>query len=486
MKLRVLLCIMLLVRPAVANAQDTTRRASASISGVVHDSIAQRPLAGALVQLVVVDGVTDFARTAVSDSVGRFTLGELPAGRYTLGFFHPLLDSLGVDAPLREVNVDGYRSVRADLAIPSPARLRAVICGPGSTRDSGAVLIGVVRDAHKDAPAAGVTVTGEWLELTFGRDGFVRRVPRLVATTGENGWFAMCNVPSGGTIALVASRGPDSTDLIEVQIPTLGFLRREMYLGSTRTVVITDTTKRSDTVALRSRRVHTGDGRLSGTAVSAEGSKPLPGAQVSITNGPQTRANERGEWTLADAPSGTRMLEVRAVGYYPERRPVNVIVGAAPIKVALSTLKAVLDTVRITASRLTNFQLSGFAERRRSSGAGRYLAAEDVMRHAPVVASDIFRVVPGIRIDRRSDGPSQIVMRGTFEEQCTPAVYLDGHYMREFTADDIDGLIIPDEIAGVEIYSVGTAPPQFQPGLSGCGSLVIWTQPRTASPKRDR
>lgn len=51
-------------------------------------------------------------------------------------------------------------------------------------------------------------VTGEWLEISFRADGLVRRIPRLVSTTGENGWFAMCNVPSGcGSILIWTKLG---------------------------------------------------------------------------------------------------------------------------------------------------------------------------------------------------------------------------------------------------------------------------------------
>ncbi|MEO7822498.1 MAG: carboxypeptidase-like regulatory domain-containing protein, partial [Gemmatimonadaceae bacterium] len=70
----------------------------ATISGVVHDSIARQPLGGATIQLVT-DSLPRFIRAAVSDSLGRFALGDVPPGRYKLGFLHPLLDSLGVDAP---------------------------------------------------------------------------------------------------------------------------------------------------------------------------------------------------------------------------------------------------------------------------------------------------------------------------------------------------------------------------------------------------
>jgi hypothetical protein len=469
--------VVLLARLASAQATDTTHRvAGATVSGVVRDSIARMPLGGAMVQLVAADSPARLGRTAVSDSLGRFTLSDVPDGRYMLGFLHPMLDSLGVEAPLREVYVDGHRPVIADLAIPSAARLRAAICGARPASDSGGVLLGVVRDALDGAPVAGARVSGDWLEFSLRRGGLQRRLARLVATTGENGWFALCNVPSAGTVALLASRGADSTDLIEVQVPAEGFLRRELYLGHAETTVIAgDTTPRADTTAPRRRRIHTGDGRLSGTVIAAAGGMPLAGAQISIIDGPQARANEFGEWTLVDAPVGTRMLEVRALGYYPDHRRVDVVAGAAPVRVALSTLQAVLDTVKILATRLHNNRDSNGFNYRRRSLAGNYVTPEDVARRQPRVTSDLFSSLPSVRLDYERGLGRNLSMRGAFG-RCIPAIYIDDHYMRYLSADDIDDWVRPDEIAGIEIYTDGTVPPQFQPGLSGCGSVVIWTK----------
>ncbi|MFN2637567.1 MAG: carboxypeptidase regulatory-like domain-containing protein [Gemmatimonadaceae bacterium] len=477
MPLRLLLLVTLLARPLLVLAQDTTHRESgAVVTGIVHDSIARAPLAGAMVQVVVADNLATLVRTAVSDSLGRFNLGRVPKGHYMVGFFHPMLDSLGVDAPLRDMYVDDEQPVRADLAIPSPARLRAAICGAGSGRDSSAVLVGVVRDARNQQPVAGVTVTGEWLELSLSPNGLVRRLPHLVATTAANGWFAMCNVPTAGTVALLASRGADSTDMIEVLVPPEGFARRELYLGPTQTVLIAgDSIRRTDTIARAPRRLHRGDAHLSGTVVAAVGGQPVSAAHVGIIDGPQTVANERGEWTLSEAPIGTRMLEVRAVGYYPDRRPVHVVADAPAVHVALSTLKAVLDTVRVSARRL-NRDRTGFLERRHS-GIGHYITVEDIELRAPLVTSDLFRNRPGVKLEYDDTGvEKQILVRGGAGEWCAPSIYLDGHLIPGLTADDIDVWVHPKEVAGIEIYPGLGAPTQFQEDMSGCGSILIWTK----------
>jgi len=493
----------LLACPAAAQRTDASMRTSdstahtsgATVSGMVRDSIARKPLTGATVQLVPADVAAHAdahaARTVMSDSLGRYVIDDVPDGTYTIGFFHPLLDSLGVDPLLRRVRVSSHRPVRADLGTPSPARLRAAICGPRTASDSstmGALLMGVVRESADRSPAAGVAVTGEWFEMTFLPKGIDMGRPRFVVTTGQNGWFAMCNVPSGGTMMLRAARGADTTDFIEVDVPATGFLRRELYIGPSRTEVRVDATGRTnsprrdsagvdslrpDSLALAPRHVHLGDGRLRGTVTTVEGSRPLVGALVRIMDGPQARTNDRGEWTLVDAPAGTRMLEVRAIGYFPVHRGVDVITDAPPVRVSLSTFKAMLDTVKITVLRIRDRSGGGFDRRRRSTG-GKFLTEEQIARLGDVWTSDLLRMTPGVRIV--GDGfDRNILVRGAFG-YCKPAVFIDGLYMFTLSADETDGLVTPSRLRGVEIYVEPWVPGEFQVAMSGCGAIVFWTK----------
>jgi hypothetical protein len=469
-----------LPRAGAAQTPDPAARSTgARLSGIVFDSIAHAPLAGAWVQLAPADGQVPAARTAMTDSLGRFAFDDVPEGRYALGFFHAVLDSLGVEPPVHTIVVRGRRAVRADLGVPSGATLGAVICGQRSSRDSGvvvsgAVVVGVVRDVRARAPVAGATVSGEWLEISFRQGGYDRRRPRLVVTTGANGWYALCNVPNGGTMFLTAGHGADSTDLIEVQVPAKSFARRDLYIGAARTVVLRDSVARPD--SLMPRRLRLGDGRLRGTVVTAEGERPLSGAQMRITDGSVARANEHGEWTLANIPAGTRMLEVRAVGFYPERRAVDVVDDAPPVHLALETFKAVLDTVKIVASRVADRQNSGFEERRHT-GLGRYLTAEDLVKRGVILTSDAFKNLPGTRMEVDSVGERHIYVRSAFGNgYCEPAFYIDGLHLFTLSADELDGMLSAKYIRAIEVYNEATVPPQFTMGLAGCGSIVIWTK----------
>lgn len=456
------------------SAQTPTTRpgTGATISGVVYDSTAKAPLVGADIQLVAADNPAVLGPTATSDLSGHYTLKDVPDGRYKLGFFHPVLDSIGVDIPLRDVTVASQRAVHADLAIPSPARIRAAVCGKAAAQDQGALVLGIVRDAGDGSPAAGVSVTGEWMEIAIDKGGMFRRMPTRTAKTSDNGWFALCNVPSGGTMSLSASRGTDSTDRIEVDVPAEGFLRHELFIGSTRTVLSAPTARPADTIASRPVGVHYGNGRVTGTVIAGATGKPLAGAQVTIIGGPRVTANANGEFILTDAPMGTRMLEVRSLGYYPDRRRVDVVKGAPALRVVLSTFRAVLDTVKIRARRLADRHDSGFEERKRS-GVGKYLTAEDISKRGAVFTSGIFRSIAGLRVINDS-----IQMRGIFQnaDWCVPEFYIDGRYMYTQGGEELDAAMLPKDIAAIEVYTETNVPPQFSQGMGGCGSIVIWTK----------
>lgn len=463
------LLITLLAQLAGAQATDTTRHGvGGSVSGVVYDSVAKSPLFGATVQLVSAENPAVFVRSAVSDFQGHFTLSEIPDGHYRLGFIHPMLDSLGVEVPLRDVFVVNRQPATVNLAIPSPARLRAAFCGKRAGADSsGSVVVGVVRDGHSGEPVANATVIAQWQEYSFGHKGVIRQLPHVITRTSDNGWFAVCNVPTAGIVAIVASHGADSTDVIEVQIPADRFLRRELYLGG-----------------------RTADGRLSGIVVTKVDGRPISGAVINIVDGPETRANGNGEWALSGAPIGTRMLEVRAIGFYPERRHVNILNGSSPLRVALSTLQAVLDTVKVRGSRLSNRDRTGF-EDRRHAGVGRYMTPSQIARRQPVFISDLFKTMNGIRVgfatdtlstdmaintppDLMSTTDRRILMRGISGDWCAPAIFLDGQHFPQLGADDIDGWLRPGEVAGIEVYSEASVPNEFRQERTGCGSVVIW------------
>lgn len=470
-------CSMLLAA-LFASAGDTVAQTQpATVTGTVRDSVANTPLASAIVQLASADDAKPFNRTVNADSLGHFTFTGIPDGQYKLGFFHPMLDSLGIEAPLRDVFVDKLRPVRMDLGIPSAETLSKALCrGQTRTRtvsDVGGVVVGFVRDGRTKASVPNATVAVQWAEMTISAKGIEHRLPRQVVRASSEGWFLFCDVPSSGPVQLFATAAADSTDRIDVQMPSALLLRRDLYVGpslpqGTRTAGAAPSAQ-----AALSRG---GTQRLRGVVLTAVGNQPVAGAEVRLVNGEVVRANEKGEWTFPELQVGTRMLEMRAIGYYPIRQPVDVVEGALPMRVEMVTLKSVLDTVRVRAA-VVQRNMAGFAERRKSTG-GKFLTAEDVERRQPTVASEMFNAVAGVRLQRDQNGQTDVLIRGMNEDPCPANFFLDGVDIGPLKAEEVDSYVRPQNIAGIEVYAGASVPGQFSRGLNGnaCGSIVIWTK----------
>lgn len=483
--MRSLIVVVLLARlalPGAAAAQvPGPSDGRGRVSGVVRDSLrGGAPLAGARVQLVPSDDRPQDARSADTDKAGMFSIGDVPHGRYLIGFLHPLLDSLGLEPTARAVVIDGARAVEVQLTTPSPARLRSTVCGGQASGAAPALVMGIVRRAADRAAAQGAAVTAEWFDIAIRMASVGHRRSSANDTTATNGWYALCGVPQQGTVVLSARKGDSSTDRIEVEVTASGFARRDLYLGEVRMEPVpapADIASDIDSAAGPVQR-RFGDGALRGIVVAGEGQRPIANAQVSVAGSDVATSSATGEWSLARLPTGTRNLEVRSVGHQPRRIAVDVIPGAEPLRVALTTTGATLDTIRVTASRL-RLEGTGFDERRRI-GMGRYFTAEDFIRRGLIYTSDLFLSMSGIRMDRSSLGEMHLRMRGIFGA-CTPHVYINGSHMRGFSASDIDSFVSPREIAAIEVYHGTSVPPEFQPEVNGCGSIVIWTAPAVSA-----
>ena len=57
-----------------------------------------------------------------------------------------------------------------------------------------------------------------------------------------------------------------------------------------------------------------------------------------------------------------------------------------------------------------------------------------------------------------------------------PTIFLDGFRIDLLSASDIDDWAKPRDLLGIEVYTDGAVPPQFQAGLTGCGSIVLWSK----------
>lgn len=467
---RLLLALAVLVfSPALALAQrDTAGMAPdgvrAVVLGVVYDSVSRVPLVGATVQLVTYPELGTESYTTVADSTGAYFIEGVPRGRYLAGFFHPALDSLRLQAPLRLIEVVEDGPLRVDLGIPSPARILAELCPGVAPGDSTGLLLGRVRDADTDAPLGSGTVVLTWTDLQIGDRGLEYQRRRVPTHTTDDGWYMFCGVPTDTELLARAEHGADSSGFIEVRVPPRGLLKQDFLIGTAELVAIAP-----DSDGVSPRTVHRGPARLTGRVRSPTGS-PLAGARLLLWgSGVEVEANDRGEFAMADLPTGTHSLEARQIGYAPRTVAVN-LSGRTPASVDIVLERAeVLEPVHVFGKASPRRSLSGFLERRERGGFGRFLTREEIERVRAFRTSDVFRHMPGVSVVPTGSFGSAITMRGG----CTPVVYVDGMKLMG-GHEELDRVLQPSDIAGVEVYTgLAGAPPQFDG--NGCGTVVIWT-----------
>lgn len=442
----------------------------ARVAGVVYDSVSHAALAGALVQLVSTGTRGDDRRlTMTTDSAGRFAFASVGRGRFVLGFFHPKLDSLGVEAPLTTLDIRDEGDHAFELAVPSVGTVLRQACGGAAMRDSSGAVMGFVRNAATAGAVEQATVRARWSEIVIGgKRGAQVRMRESTARTSEDGWFALCNVPAGGLVLVNAAHANDSGATLEVSVPDDGLLMRDVYLSPAASA---ETPPVSATVR--------------GTVRDPYGA-PLAGARVRLWGERrETRSNERGEFVLGGLPSGTRMLELRALGYAPRRELVDLMpVHDVVVDLPLEEFPTTIDTVRVFGAHPdARDPLAGFA-RRRALAQGVFLDPDQVERRRPLNFTDLMRGIAGVDI-ATIGGARAVVMRALDGMgDCEPELVVDGLRVPRYHSS-IDDLIPASIVQAIEVYPRRMQAPAEYQSLT-CGSVVVWTGTRGWLARRTR
>ena len=465
-----------------AQAQD--RLPAARVTGVVYDSMAMRPLSGAVVQLALVisSGTIDAVRSLVTDSLGRYDFAGIPPGTYLLGFQHVAVDSLGLRGPLQRVDVRTASTVRAPMSVPSMRAIIRTVCGRDGLKDSLAVLLGSVRHARSDAALPGAFVSLRWGEVILGRDGSMQRSTPIVDTyANDEGWFTAC-VPGGVQMTVRAAHENDLSGNVELGVAAHAVMRRDIYVGPADAEL-----RGPDSLASGRERgeriVERGRGSLRGVVRAIDG-QPIENARVALLSGQgETVTNARGEFQLAGLPLGTHTLEARAIGYVPGQVIADILEFRRDQAefVLLDVSAYMLDTVRIAAvKRLDAATRAGF-ERRRTSGPGYFLDETVLDTMKAMTFKDLVRRLPFIRFVRGNTLQYQwrehIEFTGRTGAPCIPVIYLDGTQLIS-DQTDLDVIIHPASVRRIEAYQSGLALPAEFASSMDCGVLAIWTGTR--------
>jgi hypothetical protein len=194
---------------------------STLLRGVVGDEESGAPIAGATVYL----GGTGFSTETSGD--GSFELVGVPAGEYTISFFHPRLTALGVYADPVEVTLAPGEPVELALSLRGEA-LRAVLASacPSFPRNTGGAM-GFVSEEPGGRRSGRADVEFRWSRFELGETALVERWHRLAVTADATGFYTACELPSDRTVRGQARAGVRVSEETSLEISENAMLQHD-------------------------------------------------------------------------------------------------------------------------------------------------------------------------------------------------------------------------------------------------------------------
>lgn len=171
-------------------------------------------------------------------------------------------------------------------------------------------------------------------------------------------------------------------------------------------------------------------------------------------------------WMLARAP-GYETSVTDAFAVQAEGARVSFVIGR-PI---------VLDTVTAVGVRAADRRrYGGFRDRMRRNVGGRFITAEQIEQWSYRQVADALRSVPSLELVYTPSGPrTRLRHPVSILTSCWTHMYLNGMRVDQEAVQYIDAA----DIAGIEIYTRGDAPAEYNSSMgAACGVVVVWTRVR--------
>lgn len=446
-----------------------------AVRGQVYDSLAGKALAGASVRITPRDDDEANGLTAVTDADGRFRIASASPGTWQVRFTHPALQVLGLDLAPDILRVTTGATATIQLAVPSASTVREAYCAAMPATAGSAVIVGYVRGAPVRDASDSLVVLATWARFGTASPTARDTIRRIVAVAAD-GWYGLCAGDAMRSVTLSVLRDRTLVHRDTVVLPASGLLVqtldvRGLPVGITATGLATTAPRAAQAIT------------VSGVVLAADDHTPIAGATVAVSGIGATRTDSQGRWTLRDAAPGTRTVTIRAVGYALQPRERLLDVTTPLIADTLRRIATMLDEVNVRAEAVTPI-LRAFQDRSRTRGTGTFLMQDDIASRRPTFVSDLFLSVQGgITIERDTLGNKFLTMRSNTlrTSRCFPAIFIDGMHLRGLTTADLDGIVRPSELFGVEIYRAANAPVEFN-HQDGCGTILLWTTALQAPP----
>lgn len=431
------------------------------IRGAVFDSIAGRPIAGAVVQVAAANP-SRLPWTATTDSAGMYRVEGLPAGRYTVGFYHDALMALGLESSTRSVELASDAIATADLALPSIGAVVALRCGTRVNRTDRGMLVGVMRRASLNAAVPGAELRVSWGAIALD-SGSARVVEEeALASVEPDGAYLVCGLPLDAPLDLrVRAPGYRTINGPVVKIPRSGVERLD--------VLLSDSTARS------------GAGTLHGQVKNLSGHPVASGRAVLAALDREANIRD-GVFALRDLPGGSWIIETRVIGTEPRATIVTVVDSASNVAtITVDNAVQRLDAVTVIGGMDRNTRVLEDVLRRRRHYAGTFfLPGSEAVKRASFT-SDLLKEARGFTYA----GRNKIFARG--RDNCI-ALYVNDAF-EPLALEMLDEAAPLKDLLAVETYpSIELAPVQFRFAfgrpdptnffgrIGACAVVVAWTK----------
>ena len=451
---------------AVGRAQPPTR----VLTGSVFDSTAAVPLAGAVVQLVRLDqgDAPIWATTSLTNEQGRYRIEGVAPGRYVIGFQHEALRAFRVEAPARRVDVTASATAAdstmfVDLAMPSAAELKAILCGPNE--QASGLIVGRVVDGRTGASLEGAAVTVGWREWAVQDDTLRLRPTERTSRGREDGTYLICRASTEELLAVTVAKEGYLTLRSDLTIPNAGVLRRD------------------HTLAESARSV--GSGRVTGHVTRSDGA-PLSSARVAIPSLGLEQTVADGRFSFNKLPSGRWLLEVRALGFARWDSVVEVDPnGSDEVAVAMVALAYPLKEARVVAPRsmADDLVVRGILERNRIAAGTMFLPGNQSLGRA-LYPADVVRAARGFTYKDPTTISARLgcVLAGddlptasSRTAKKTIALYVDGERLRG-GLPALNSLVPMKDILAIETYPDVMSAPFIWRSNDACAVIAVWTR----------
>jgi hypothetical protein len=209
--------------------------------------------------------------------------------------------------------------------------------------------------------------------------------------------------------------------------------------------------------------------RIHGRVVEQQGrQRRLPGITVTLQpGGLQQTTDARGLFLFANLEAGTYVLHIDAPSYAVRADSVPLTLGQVlDVTVKLAPRDKTAEALDIM-ERFVGLDRAGFYDRR-DTLPGYFITKPEIERQNPHRTTDLFQRVSGLIV--ANEGFERRTIRVVRGVSCNPDIVVDG---QRIGAVDVDTLIRPESIAGVEVYLGTSGPTRFR--TSTCGVILFWS-----------